>query len=481
METFLGKRDGLKLQILRYIDYKNEQIFLLKQVSSDLQLSESLLRTLLEELFQEFSEEKMIELKIWQNQFSFRKDRKYHTSYFFSLFLRRSIYYRFLVDIYFEKYISIEKYAQQLYLSPATLSRRWKEFKDHLGQLSIQVKKRNNLFYLAGEEEVIRYVYFKLFFVAQDYPIDSELELLLNQGKLKQTNLKMTQLALENLRLMVTIALHRVGKKNLIQKEVSYFSIPRKIYHEENMDQLLQQIFANYNIHLAEQEIKKEVAFLYFFLTTSIVMPSEVIQQTSTVLSPTLFGEQTFILANHLVYQIVEEMQLTISPEEYFYLLANFYLAIRKKAVFKTIVGLHSFTDLKKMNQLIQEYPILSESSLNEALDVKDIFLIVYPFLASKEQPLKILVTSELGGNHQQFLQNKVRFRVNYPIEFVDSKAEQPQLLIADYFMRETKIPCLYISSFPSEHDYQLLKQAIIQMIQKLNLKQIKSEPFIDH
>ncbi|TLG80014.1 helix-turn-helix domain-containing protein [Vagococcus zengguangii] len=465
MYKLMEKKDRDKYRLLKYLQSSEKQLFPTAELTEKLNLSEVKISELVDDLINDFSSnwpELQANEQLFRNNFNeVIKGPNYSVEPFFKLFIQRSILYQLARDLFYERDISFEKYAAKHNRSISTIMRLWRYLKDVFLEFDIRIIKREGIFMMDGPEEKIRYLFFTLFkdsgkkvpSLVQRYHLD-----YVNDSKA----IPATQMKIDNLNLMLNIALTRIRKEKFIEKEMDFFYIMNKLTNEEAFYEIFAPFYAK---KLPVDRLETEINFLYFFINTWSILEHKVVASASTYLTPKIISQKDFTICNNILFEVGNAHQINLNPESYFYLIANMILMLRKQAVFGSLVDLRgNFTNTDEYDAFMQKLPpsVLEQ----DAISTEQLFILYYPLISENQSMIKVLLMSRYGFENIKLLQKKITSFLHHSVEFVQLLQHKPDLIITDYYYENDEVPIYYITPFPRNRELERLARFIDETIE---------------
>ena len=464
MRDFLAKKDQVKFDVIHYLYRQTQLTVSIDDIAKHTQLSELKVSTIINELIEDFANSPLSinsSGQFYRNNYNqVVKAPQFSIDIFLTIFLKRSIHYEFMIDLFFDNHINHEQYADKHHLSLSTIKREWRFLKNTLNQYGIMISKEEGLFKLVGPEEYIRYLYFKLFFIS-NFPIKNYLTYHnLNFYKQNITNLS-NELSLKMSNVMLYISLHRAKKKNPILNNSNDYETPDFLFDKQLLNKIVTPIYQKLAIDPACYSA--ELDFYYFFINTRVVLTLQTVKTLNNYLSNELLENSAFVEANQLVNELVSILTLKVSPTDYF-LISNFILSLKKNQVFGplimmdidfTILNGFTFFQEKVADELLSHYHI----------SVEQMFVILYPILEKNTKPLTLLVASRFGVENKLRIQQIIDDLIPSPIKFVEFIKDKPQLVITDIYFDTKEIPYYLIRPYPTLKEFTTLGDYLATLI----------------
>ncbi len=419
-EQFLEKQDKNVYDILKFIASSEKVSLTYEELYEITNLSVQTLYELLRkfiEILPVIDKNQSLSVHIESyNCYSFHKKPSFTLDYYFAVFLRRSQYYRILIDLLYGKQRTIEQYTEKLFISESSVKRTMKQLRGILDGFYLKIIKKNKKYLLVGDEEKIRYFYFILFKISSNAPDDlySEESIKRIQTDFQKIYPNITQNTLENFLYFLHVTKIRMAHDFRLQAKENHFEVINRLFTLKDFEtQLGKYIFFN-----DAMNNQVELECLYFFISTDELLTIE------TIL------------------------------EEYFYLGANFYLKIKKSEIFYYYHFEKKYLDKtieKYINKLFSDFSKYFERNTGEKLPlpVDYLQLILLEILLEKDKKISVLVYSALGDRDKVRIEKKLQKFITIPIRFVNRLEENPQLIISNRYLKSNqKIPIFYIRNY---------------------------------
>ncbi|EOK00786.1 MULTISPECIES: helix-turn-helix domain-containing protein [Enterococcus] len=455
-EQFLEKQDKNVYDILKFIASSEKVSLTYEELYEITNLSVQTLYELLRkfiEILPVIDKNQSLSVHIESyNCYSFHKKPSFTLDYYFAVFLRRSQYYRLLIDLLYGKQRTIEQYTEKLFISESSVKRTMKQLREILDGFYLKIIKKNKKYLLVGDEEKIRYFYFILFKISSNAPDDlySEESIKRIQTDFQKIYPNITQNTLENFLYFLHVTKIRMAHDFRLQAKENHFEVINRLFTLKDFEtQLGKYIFFN-----DAMNNQVELECLYFFISTDELLTIETILSVSAYLSPAILSEEAFLIGNTILYQLSQFFDIKFSPEEYFYLGANFYLKIKKSEIFYYYHFEKKYLDKpieKYINKLFSDFSKYFERNTGEKLPlpVDYLQLILLEILLEKDKKISVLVYSALGDRDKVRIEKKLQKFITIPIRFVNRLEENPQLIISNRYLKSNqKIPIFYIRNY---------------------------------
>ena len=457
MRDFLEKKDKTKYDIIHYIYSQDKRVISIDDIVSHTQLSPLKVNDSLKELLSEF----IYYFPSINPDDQFHRDNynqiikgpQFSLDIFLQMLLKKSIYCEFLLDLFFDKKINHETYSFNYQLSLSTIKREWRYLKSILRTYDISIIKEKGLFTLVGNEDCVRYLYFKLFMVL-DFSTDEWLtchNLDLYKG---EPNHLTNEWSIKLANTMLYVCISRAKKKHFVVTSPDYYDLPDFIFDKHKVERLMSTLYEKNG--LTKDKLNDEVAFFYFFITTRMVVTSDTIKKANNYLSTNLLLNPHFIEVNELVNDLIMIFDLKFSPTDYFYLISNFILTLKKNIIFKSLIKLDmEFESFKEFPTF--KTRVTPHLSKNYHITMEQIFIILYPILERNKKPLNLMIISRFGLENKKRTQNIINDIISSPINFVNFLEDKPDLIITDVYFDTLGIPYYLIKPYPTLDDFILL------------------------
>lgn len=145
-EQFLEKQDKNVYDILKFIASSEKVSLTYEELYEITNLSVQTLYELLRkfiEILPVIDKNQSLSVHIESyNCYLFHKKPSFTLDYYFAVFLRRSQYYRILIDLLYGKQRTIEQYTEKLFISESSVKRTMKQLREILDGFYLKIIKK---------------------------------------------------------------------------------------------------------------------------------------------------------------------------------------------------------------------------------------------------------------------------------------------------------------------------------------------------
>ncbi|MGX6962656.1 helix-turn-helix domain-containing protein [Vagococcus xieshaowenii] len=464
METFLNKKDRRAYEIIKKIENSDTNEMKVKTIASELGLSEHKVIEIIQALNDDLvTDEHQDKFDVYINEVGVLvKKSNFSSSFFLMYFLRRSIYYHILDDLFYSRIISLEEYSDRWFVSKATMGRHWHYLKDNLEKYEIKIIKRNNKFQLEGSEEIIRSFYFKLFKISQ-LPIKGV------SGEVEElcriywdVNEEMSQKSIDDFKVMISIIYLRLTQGKYIARDKEYFYLKDEMPKNNFFYGKLTSFYQDFS--MKEEQVTREFFFFTFFLRTNLIISKSSLSVSGVYLNSAIVTGPYFTICSEIIDTVKETYNIKMEAEEYFYLLVNLYMMIRKKEVYGELVD---FVDHRYQTAIYKKFiDKLPDKLLQHAsITTYQLYVVIFPLLTKVQEPLRLMVISSLGDHYREIIEKYLDVFMGNAIVYVRQLIERPDIILSDTFYEAGDIPCIYMPIFPNTVDLQYSMNQVWKII----------------
>ncbi|MEI5994369.1 helix-turn-helix domain-containing protein [Candidatus Enterococcus mansonii] len=447
--NLLEKKDRILCHILEYVSTATACELSYEELVKVVDLSAVTLSEVIKELGDEIDQlevEDYLEVSVLsKNIYYFKKGKNFSLDLFFSKMMNKSTYFQILQDLFYGKTITTEKYVQEFFISSSSLARKFRYLRSFSQELGMKIIKRSGVFYLSGNEERIRYFYYLLFRVSRSFPKAGMMSSKVGES-LKIIDPKITQNSIDCFLLYFNISKLRASKGYVIESDSSEFMVVNRLITKEKFSNIVRK---NYQLMISEDAMEKEIANLYFFISTNNLLDMKTVLNVSAYLTPSTLNDKAFEMANLIIYQMALFLDIEFHPDEYFYLIANLYLILKKQALFCVSADLDYSLAIgsSKVYELYSRFTKYFEENTRKKnpLSIGTLKVLFNEVLKKKGVGLKILVYSKFGDRNKEIIEEKLSELIFYPITFLNTFSDQPNIIVTDYHLESTGKTAVFI------------------------------------
>lgn len=176
-------------------------------------------------------------------------------------YLTASVLYKVMLEIFHNKYYTLEKWSQILYMNKLTLRNHLKDYNKILNKSRLNIKFRD--LQLEGDEINIRYYYISFFYFTQQFLDQTLLPIELRKKVLSILYRNEVSMDILLLRSIVFVFIHRFYNKQCVMKEIKFK--PIYSYNQSNcLNEMIIEIENYYKIEFPKCEKDALHLFLFF-------------------------------------------------------------------------------------------------------------------------------------------------------------------------------------------------------------------------
>lgn len=176
-KIFLDKADQRKIELFRYLENRPGLVESKEKIIEDLYTSDFLLNKIIEELNSDFEEYKLAEefqLILSGATVTLIESGLATSNQFEILFIKNSLMFSILSELFFEKFTSVSEYADRNFISHPPIYKKLRKLKNYFEPFQFTINKK---FVIEGNEKNIRsffsFLFPKLFYQKLDiYPLE---------------------------------------------------------------------------------------------------------------------------------------------------------------------------------------------------------------------------------------------------------------------------------------------------------------------
>ena len=480
-ENFLEKKDKYIYAILKYVFDHETPMITYEELCEVVDLSALTLHDSIKELKEitrQLDTEDSLRIEIESPScYHFYKTANFTVDYYFSFLLQRSQYYIILMSLFRGDQRTIEDFANKLFISKSSAIRKIHYLKENLLHFRLKMGKKDKKYILIGEEEKIRYFYFLLFKISRrNYFFPDEMKRI--SEDVKELYSDITQNTLENFLYFLYISKCRCNHGFYIRNNLEYFQVTNRLFSLEDFEKNIKRHFCISQYQ--ENIVKNEMACLYFFISTDDLLTIETTLSVSSYLSPYILKNQYFILGNTIVYHVSKYFDIKFTPEEYFFLGANFYIMMKKNKIFY-----YYYLDNPPIDNPLERYVraifhkfaayFEKETGHKLPLPVDYLQEILFEILSKKGSQITVMVYSTLGDRSKEIIEQKIANIASVPIVFVNRLDQKPRIVISDRYINLCKdISIFYINNYFFNSEISLASEFIEEIYFKGKVSELK-------
>ncbi|MGX6962881.1 helix-turn-helix domain-containing protein [Vagococcus xieshaowenii] len=472
IEKFIDKEDQEKYELVTIIQQYPENEIDLSLLAYELGKSHKktyeLLETIMFDMKELSKEEGLSESLSISLDGKLVKNIRFNSYSFIKYYLMTSLNYEWVMAMYHEKEISLEWWAIKKNMSTSTIYRKWNEMKRFLSQYDIQVRKiKHNYFELKADEAVIRHFYYGLLYKVNH-------SMVLDDSKKNSVRRYFDKLpadvhhnTINNFELMLVISLKRAKTHSMLTHSDKNLIITSRLHSNVMFKEHYRELFKKYP--LSSEVIEQELSFLYYFISVENTYDIKTIISKGSYFAPTLTEDENFKLLNKIIFELHMLFNIKITPEEYFYLVVNGYMMLRRQQLFGKVLqfglNIEELPDFDKFKLTYDGY------QYEESFPIRQLYILIFPFINKVFHDLKMLVNNRFGDGNIANISQRINAISRIPIVFVKHLNERPDVLITDsYTPDDYDIPTFFLSPLPNDSEIISLVKELERIYRKINL-----------
>ncbi|MGF9853139.1 helix-turn-helix domain-containing protein [Bacillus paramobilis] len=382
-------------------------------------------------------------------------------------YVTESVLYKIMLGIFNNKYYTLEKWSQTLYVNKSTLESHTKNYKRVLKKSRLSLNSRFSNLQLKGNEINIRHYYTTFFYLTQRLAEESFLPIELRK---KLSSILYRNEVMMDFHLLCTtifVFTNRFFNKHYVTKEIKF----KPIYDEDQsncFNEMITAIESYYNIKIPK--IEKDILDVSLFLaSTSRSSQGELIIDYLSESNREIHESYSRLIDMLLTENNLssgQEWKLKVSLIPHFYKLSIFNeLHFSIGYSFDPVSRLNSLL-LRKCNEnksLVTNWNRAHNAEKFNSDEIRYIATYATTILNSFAKKINILFlfsgqTVEQKINYTKLTQNlgenvNVHRLINYEFEY--------DFIISNYKVSNTRAPVIYISGILHENEINAIKKSI--------------------
>lgn len=382
-----------------------------------------------------------------------------------------------LFDSLVQRTTHIEKFAETNFISISKAYEVRKELKKIMKSKDLKIK--NGI--LEGNEFDVRNLVFEVyyyFFNGIQYPFDRQVKKM-SQHLIKilvaNFHIRLTPTKKIKLELFLSIQYLRISQRKMIH--IDYINEEKLVDPIFKMSALRENLFGEQLSK--EKDIKAELSFLYFFLTTQDIIETEIIYLDDTLQEKITAITDAFIKVteNHLTFK--QEISLSNQQDIYKQLAKELNKVNKKMMAFQTMAT--TFISEDQVAFFKENYPAFHElitdmmgsSSFFTNFSNTEKTKIYYDYmflmiatipLNSIEEPIYVCVDFSHGAHYSTFIASNIDSFKNLNIKIERSLSSRTNLYMSDFLIKN--IPCEQIiwKNPPSAADWEIFADVVLKI-----------------
>ncbi|MGX7029770.1 helix-turn-helix domain-containing protein [Vagococcus zengguangii] len=467
IEKLLDNEDAKKYKVVKFIQKQRNRYISIEEIIAETGISSKKIKEIINEIEQDENE---IYPNCSKNQINYHKkmvikSTDYNPYHYLKFYLKRSLKYKWLEDIFLEKQINLEEEALEYHISTSTIYRRWKEFKRDILDMGLSIKKTARQRYrISGEEPTIRYLYYRIFMLIDcPIPLNKELEdetyhYLVNQ------NYGIAEGSIISFQTMLAVTIQRSLKNPINSTKKNDFSLIEFKYSRDLFLERFFKFFKKYG--RSETVISKELDFLFFFLTTENT--HDISEFKNEVMDSTELSDcKYFNILTDFKNEIIEKrFELNLNNAELFCFYVNTYYGLRRNDLFKNAVNIVIEGEMPIAFECFKEK--IKDYQFYHMLPLKQLFILLEPIMKLEQKVIKILLINRNGDLVTKEIERMIEEEARFSPVFSKRLLDKPDIVISDGPLLEyTSLPVFYLSQLPNKFEILSIVEEIHERFEK--------------
>ncbi|REC32445.1 hypothetical protein CF160_08260 [Enterococcus pseudoavium] len=409
--------------------------------------------------------------------------------------LQQSPEFQIIEELLYEKCSSISDLADKLYLSASNTQRYLKKIEMALKKAEIKLDYRP--LRIEGKENVIRHFYYRyfleksdrlesLFVGLKDYQIKSITNLV--DQFIQVNHLENRHIFRKRLSYNIYISLWRIKNQRFYPQ--NELASPLSLPDEATLEAFERMVLDVFRVRLTEEQIKDCLWLSYAdMLVFSQDQWKSAMKQSRSYRDlyqkhSELVEEFNHLIGNSLSEAEVSELTIILVNDQRMYSPKGRYLDIlyRQRGIFLEKMMETHYQAVKKVLKIaesfVKKYRIYQENDF--IWNYTYLLITMVPkslnLLANADQPLKILLLSELSPTEETFLADQIEERIygNFKIHFVEERSRDSRIEIHELQKYDALITSSSVEEVPYDYptviiDPFLTSQNIVQLQQLIS------------
>ncbi|GAA2903794.1 helix-turn-helix domain-containing protein [Enterococcus pseudoavium] len=409
--------------------------------------------------------------------------------------LQQSPEFQIIEELLYEKCSSISDLADKLYLSASNTQRYLKKIEMALKKAEIKLDYRP--LRIEGKESVIRHFYYRyfleksdrlesLFVGLKDYQIKSITNLV--DQFIQVNHLENRHIFRKRLSYNIYISLWRIKNQRFYPQ--NELASPLSLPDEATLEPFERMVLDVFRVRLTEEQIKDCLWLSYAdMLVFSQDQWKSAMKQSRSYRDlyqkhSELVEEFNHLIGNSLSEAEVSELTIILVNDQRMYSPKGRYLDIlyRQRGIFLEKMMETHYQAVKKVLKIaesfVKKYRIYQENDF--IWNYTYLLITMVPkslnLLANADQPLKILLLSELSPTEETFLADQIEERIygNFKIHFVEERSRDSRIEIHELQKYDALITSSSVEEVPYDYptviiDPFLTSQNIVQLQQLIS------------
>ncbi|MDR2832149.1 MAG: helix-turn-helix domain-containing protein [Streptococcaceae bacterium] len=453
-EFFFDNKKNNLFDFIRYCWQSQKQEHFKKNICEELNLTPVVLEGIIQEIEELCEEYSGISIISNQQTINLSFKSSFLINKVYVMLFKETIGYKFLSAIFEEKFLSLEQFADENFVSARTIQRQMKSLSQLMKryELNLSLKKKE---LILGEEYRIRHFFLAIFWHAyeerDDFYIKYQHNYELFKPLVRNRVLNLTPGELKKLFLLLRITQWRLKHGHTIHHlPLSITEVRHPFYTRQYFKENLVDKYFRKSALLNEEEIN----YLYYMFTVLPVYNYECIDKVNHI--DNFFNADYQILTSSLLenFYKLTKIQLTQREEKFLSLntvyQSSYYLSFGSKDRVASFTDAQYFLFEEKRRAHIHELADLLADSIplddtkwqrvlkSEAFRFS-IFQMLVWVLGNHEHLIRVAFLTKYGKIHGDILANRLKHLSPRPVMIVDFR-DEPDVVITDYYANEPEL-----------------------------------------
>ncbi|MGG2016400.1 helix-turn-helix domain-containing protein [Bacillus sp. S10(2024)] len=383
-------------------------------------------------------------------------------------YLTESVLYRVMLDIFHNKYYTLEKWSQILYMNKLTLRTHLKDYNKILNKSGLTIKFRD--LQLEGDEINIRYYYIAFFYFIQQFSDQPSIPMELRKKVLAILYRNEVPADILLLRSIVFVFINRFFNKHCVTKEIKI----KPLYSRKQancLNEIITEIENCYNIEFPKYERDALQLFLFFGLINTSSQGEVVLTYLSEchqeVYKKFMNLIDTLLTHNPLPSEQKEKLKAEVIPYFYKVCISN-ELNFSISHIFDPI---HSSDSILMRNY---KENVSCISKWNDTYNDKQYTKDEIKYIASHATAILNSICNEINivfifsGTtvEKNLIYRKLKQSLgeNVNIDRIPNYDMKYDFIISNCHLSDTRAPVIYISHMLTAHEIDSIKNRIFDL-----------------
>lgn len=474
INVFFEDRDKKIIHIINHLFELQERSTTLNDVAKKVGLPTLIVKGILD-TFQTMELSKCgIDIEVVGKKKVQYKIRGYSENRLQQLLVRKNPLFKLCEVLLNRSFKSLEHFANENYLSIATMYRKVKVLKELLDSynLTLDFRRAN---YIGGKEHQIRHFFYELLYLG--YGLTDEYSNV-EWVKLMSYTEKIPFPVAQRIKILAYITEQRNKSNFFISEDTHFYSVHNSKFIEIEIIRICSLVLPEY---LSNEQRKMEIDFFKMYMITLDVTSIHQFEMLSNL--SMLTGNSYFDLIKKWIESLLQYFSISLSAKVYFFLVANLYYHLFRNEMIggesqsyfnidsKLNTGTSEFVLLyKKINEFLQMIHSLFPDSL---ANKEFYYMIIKEALLHSSKNVNICIFSGTAQTHKKMIEENIRKSSVVPVKFNDFISKRVDLIVSDSYFTSDKIAfekkdaILFISRYPSIEEYSIIKEKVLHIYQK--------------